>query len=193
MKFFRWLAEKFGDGHHDDPVIESYRSAHQFGGGQLTYRPDLIKQLEREHRLLEQAFDSLVAAHDAGDYDECVSVLRRFTTILRAHLLKENTLLYVYLRKLLEYDAESSALVNSMRMEMQGIGKVLNQFVTDYTSTPWDADIRRRLALDIGRVRLALGSRIENEESALYPLYLPESALAEERLIRVRDAQAAAG
>jgi hypothetical protein len=188
MNLLQWFAEKFGNNRVEHSATPHQHGINEFGGGQLTYRPDLIPQLEKEHRQLEEALSALSSAHDAGDYDECVSLLRRFTTILRAHLLKENTLLYVYLRKLLEYDEESLALVNAMRVEMQAIGRVLNQLVTDYTSSPWDADMRRRLAFDLERIRQALDARIGNEESALYPLYLPESALAEDRSKRKREA-----
>lgn len=182
MKFFQWLAEMFTSAPAGvNAQSKTGSNFHEFEGGQLAYRPELIGQLKREHRLLEAAYGELVAAHDAGDYDTCVSKLRTFTTILRAHLLKENTLLYVYLRKVLEHDQESSALVNAMRMEMQGIGKVLNQFVTEYTSAPWDAEKRRQLAGDLARIKDALGNRIGSEESVLYTLYMPESAYMADR------------
>lgn len=177
MKIFRWLSDFFNPapaGVHTNSRTGSH--FHEFEGGQLTYRPDLIRQLKREHRLLEAAYGGLLEAHAKGDYDTCVSKLRGFTTILRAHLLKENTLLYVYLRKVLEHDSESSALMNAMRMEMQGIGKVLNSFATEYTSSPWDAEKRVQLGNDLEKIHQALGARIESEESVLYTLYLPQSA-----------------
>jgi len=172
MSIFSWISPLFGK--KPDQDLQS-ASAQGRVGGEITFKPELVEQLKSEHRLLEKSFGALVHAHGLGDYDACVSHLKRFTSILRAHLLKENTLLYVYLKYALQNDSESSQLVHSMRIEMQQIGKILNQFATEYVSGHWDEEKRNHLGADLKKIAEALQQRIGQEESVLYPLYLPPS------------------
>jgi hypothetical protein len=138
----------------------------------IAYKPALVDELQAEHRELLHLYKSLVATHQRGDFDAAVSNLKRFTYALRAHLLKENLHLYVYLKHALRHDPESSALMASMRIEMGKIGRVLNDFVTRYTSSPWDLEIRQDLGGELNKIAEVLMVRIEQEEEVLYPMYL---------------------
>jgi len=141
----------------------------------IAYKPALVDELQAEHRELLHLYKSLVATHQRGDFDAAVSNLKRFTYALRAHLLKENLHLYVYLKHALRHDPESSALMASMRIEMGKIGRVLNDFVTRYTSSPWDLEIRQDLGGELNKIAEVLMVRIEQEEQVLYPMYLHPS------------------
>ena len=141
----------------------------------IAYKPALVDELQAEHRELLHLYKSLVATHQRGDFDAAVSNLKRFTYALRAHLLKENLHLYVYLKHALRHDPESSALMASMRIEMGKIGRVLNDFVTRYTSSPWDLEIRQDLGGELNKTAEVLMVRIEQEEQVLYPMYLHPS------------------
>jgi len=154
------------NGHENDRVRYA-------DGTEISYRPQLVEELKRDHRQLEFSFGALVAAHREGDFDACVDKLKRFTSILRAHLLKENLHLYVYLKHALRSDSEATALMNSMRIEMQHIGKTLNAFATEYVSSPWDEAKRYQLGIDLHKIAGVLKQRIATEESTLYPLYMP--------------------
>lgn len=141
----------------------------------IAYKPALIEELQTEHRELMHLFKVLVAAHQRGDHDAAVSNLKRFTYALRAHLLKENLHLYVYLKHALKDDQESSGLMASMRVEMGKIGRVLNDFVTRYTSAPWDLEMRQDLGAEINKIAEVLTVRIQQEEDVLYPMYIHPS------------------
>jgi hemerythrin-like domain-containing protein len=141
----------------------------------IAYKPVLVEELQIEHRELLHLFKVLVAAHQRGDHDAAVSNLKRFTYALRAHLLKENLHLYVYLKHALREDPESSALMASMRVEMGKIGRVLNDFVTRYTSAPWDLEMRQDLGGELGKIAEVLEVRIQQEEGVLYPMYMHPS------------------
>jgi iron-sulfur cluster repair protein YtfE (RIC family) len=141
----------------------------------IAYKPVLIEELQVEHRELLHLFKVLVAAHQRGDHDAAVSNLKRFTYALRAHLLKENLHLYVYLKHALKDDQESSGLMASMRIEMGKIGRVLNDFVTRYTSAPWDLEMRQDLGAELGKIAEVLTVRIQQEEDVLYPMYMHPS------------------
>ncbi|HEV7491222.1 MAG TPA: hemerythrin domain-containing protein [Rhodanobacteraceae bacterium] len=141
----------------------------------IAFKPALIDELRSEHRELVHLYKSLVSTHQRGDFDAAVSNLKRFTYALRAHLLKENLHLYVYLRHALRDDPESSALMASMRVEMGKIGRVLNDFVTRYTSSPWDLEVRQDLGGELNKIAEVLMVRIDQEEEVLYPMYLHPS------------------
>ena len=141
----------------------------------IAYKPGLVDELRSEHRELLYLYKNLVAAHQRGDYDAAVATLKRFTYALRAHLLKENLHLYVYLKHSLRDDLESSALMGSMRIEMGKIGRVLNDFVTRYASSPWDFETREALAGELGKIAEVLTIRVQQEEDVLYPMYMHPS------------------
>jgi hemerythrin-like domain-containing protein len=141
----------------------------------IAYKPVLVDELRAEHRELLHLFKVMVAAHQRGDHDAAVCNLKRFTYALRAHLLKENLHLYVYLKHALHEDQESSALMASMRVEMGKIGRVLNDFVTRYTSAPWDLEMRQDLGAELNKIAEVLAVRIQQEEDVLYPMYMHPS------------------
>jgi hypothetical protein len=141
----------------------------------IAYKPVLVEELQTEHRELLHLYKNLVAAHQRGDHDAAVANLKRFTYALRAHLLKENLHLYVYLKHALRHDPESSALMGSMRVEMAKIGRVLNDFVTRYTSAPWDLEVRESLKGELDKIAEVLTVRIQQEEDVLYPMYMHPS------------------
>ncbi len=141
----------------------------------IAYKPALVQELQAEHRELLHLFKVLVAAHQRADHDAAVANLKRFTYALRAHLLKENLHLYVYLKHALREDQESSGLMASMRVEMGKIGRVLNDFVTRYTSAPWDFEMRQDLGSELNKIAEVLAVRIQQEEDVLYPMYMHPS------------------
>jgi len=141
-------------------------------GAPLGYRPDLVAELTHEHRLLESAFASLVAAHNSGDVETCIFRLRMFTNLLRAHLLKENLQLYRYLRHAFAGTPETAARTETLRREMQDIGRTLNAFANAYLGATWNEARRRALGRDLIEIGQILAQRIETEERALYPLYI---------------------
>jgi hemerythrin-like domain-containing protein len=141
----------------------------------IAYKPALVDEFRVEHRELLHLFKVLVAAHQRGDQDAAVCNLKRFTYALRSHLLKENLHLYVYLKHALTEDPESSALMASMRVEMGKIGRVLNDFVTRYTSAPWDLEMRQDLGAELSKIAEVLEVRIQQEEDVLYPMYMHPS------------------
>lgn len=141
----------------------------------IAYKPGLVEELQAEHRKLVELYQSLVLAHRRGDYDASVAHLKYFTYALRAHLLKENVHLYVYLKHALRHDAELTNVMAGMRGEMGRIGRTLNDFVLRYTSSPWDAEARENLLGELATISEILTHRIRHEEDVLYPMYMPPS------------------
>ena len=149
------------------------RAMQQADGATLAYRPDLVTELTHEHRLLEAGFASLAAAHRRGDVEGCIFLLRAFTNLLRAHLLKENLQIYRYLKHALPSGHAAAARTAALRTEMQEIGRTLNAFTNAYLGATWNEERRRQLGRDLSEIGQILAQRILIEERALYPLYLP--------------------
>ena len=141
----------------------------------IAYKPGLVEELQAEHRKLIELYQRLVAAHQCGDYDASIAHLKYFTYALRAHLLKENVHLYVYLKHALRHDQELANVMAGMRGEMGRIGRTLNDFVMRYTSSPWDAEARKNLLGELSTISEILMHRIRHEEDVLYPMYLHPS------------------
>ena len=141
----------------------------------IAYKPGLVEELQAEHRKLIELYQRLVLAHQRGEYDASIAHLKYFTYALRAHLLKENIHLYVYLKHALRHDPELANVMAGMRGEMGGIGRTLNDFVMRYTSSPWDAEARANLLGELSTISEILMHRIRHEEDVLYPMYMHPS------------------
>lgn len=142
-------------------------------GTRIAHHPELIAQLEQDHRDLLRIYSGLRRASDAGRLQEAGERLDAFRHALQGHLLKENVKLYVYLEHTLAADATSHELMHAFRHEMDRIGKAVVSFLDRYRELAghpeWQDDFARELD-GIGKV---LVDRMRNEESNLYPLYGP--------------------
>jgi Hemerythrin HHE cation binding domain len=179
IRLFSFLSRLLRDARQHDNVGEATTAVPRRStvphtdGAPIGYRPDLIDELKREHRLLRASFAALAAAHRDGDGEACVDSLRIFTNALRAHLLKENLQLYRYLKLAFRADEGAAARTTALRQQMQAIGKALNAFASDYVGASWDKARRIRLGAELETIGRILDQRIDTEEEALYPLYLP--------------------
>lgn len=141
-------------------------------GTAITYDAALIPALTNEHRQLVEVYKQVHAALARSDMGGVRQRLLQFRGSLQEHLLKENVKLYVYLARHLASDEDSSQLVNDMRREMMGIGRVVMDFLRKYTETPIDPSQAAQFKTELDGIGAALVQRIEREESALYTLYL---------------------
>lgn len=140
------------------------------------YRVDLIPALHAEHQELLALFGSLERASKSGDEVACRSALDRFTRLLQQHLLAENRHLYGYFARNTDPNPGLAQRVETMSAEMLQIGKTLHRFITTYSQGTWNASLREKLEQDIPRIGSILTHRIHEEETQLYPLYLPRAS-----------------
>lgn len=141
----------------------------------ISYDSGLIDQFHAEHQALLKLFTIIKTAAEKQDFKLVQKNLKKFTSILRGHLLTENVKLYVYLSKELAHDPENKEIIMTFRREMMGIGKAVNQFVTRYDKESWTLDMERNFLGELVSIGEVLVHRIEQEESTLYPLYMPEA------------------
>jgi len=143
-------------------------------GTQITYDPDLILELEADHRHLLETFGLIGAAFARKDLMEVSKHLNTFHTDILEHLMTENLHLYVYLERVLKQRSRKSfELVHKFRREMDTIGKVVLAFLAKYQNIGTQPHLADSLGKDLEAIGPTLVERIKLEEEALYPLYLP--------------------
>jgi hypothetical protein len=140
------------------------------------YREDLIPCLHAEHQELLALFGTLERASKSSDEVACRTALDRFTRLLQQHLLAENRHLYGYFARNANPNPKVAQRVETMSTEMLQIGKTLHRFVTAYAQAPWTAALREQLQQEIPVIGSVLSRRIHEEETELYPLYLPRAS-----------------
>lgn len=142
-------------------------------GTHIAYSPELVDELKQEHQQLIAVFQGIAEAFGEGDLAETCRRLETFRGGILAHLLKENVRFYIYLEHALAGDPTSHALMHQFRHEMDGIGKAVVAFLTKYSEMATKPELAASFGADLNAVGSVLVQRIQNEESNLYPLYLP--------------------
>lgn len=145
---------------------------HAAPGTAITYDPTLIGKLVQDHRHLVDLYQHVHTALEHKDINGIRTRLLQFRDDLQAHLLTENVKLYVYLARHLADNEDSAHIVNDMRREMMGIGRVVMDFLRKYTEHPINPGQLPELKAELEGIGAALVKRIEREEGSLYPLYL---------------------
>ena len=137
------------------------------------YDPQLLDELEDDHRRLAQLYASVMHAHKQSDPVRCMAALGAFRTHLVAHLQREDRELYDYLQHTLDRHASDTPHLRGMLDAMQVIGEALERFGNDYVNALDNADAHARFGRDLQRIGVILAHRIREEEAVLYPMYLP--------------------
>lgn len=140
------------------------------------FRPELIANLQQEHRELLGLFAELEKASEQYDEAACRSALDRFTRALQEHLLTENRHLYGYFARNPSADPAVARRVDSMSADMMHVGKILHRFITSYSRTTWTSALHSQLRKDLRAIGEVLVHRIHEEETILYPLYAPRAS-----------------
>ncbi|MGH1538787.1 MAG: hemerythrin domain-containing protein [Arenicella sp.] len=140
----------------------------------LRYDPTLIDGFKNDHKHLLFLHQAMVDSSKKGDFKTFHLTLKRFTRVLRGHLLKENRYLYTYLEPSLESDPDSGKIVAGYKREMQGIGSQVNDFIAKYSKIRLSSEEKSTLQRELEPIGYVLSERIENEEEVLYPLYMSE-------------------
>lgn len=140
-------------------------------GTQIRYDTSLVTRLKADHQALVNLFNQMFSHAQEGQYDVLKQNIDDFRHLFNAHLLTENTKLYIYLDKALKSDDANYEIIQEFRREMNQIGKVVRQFLIKWGETPFD-EIQSALFLkEAGGIGSVLVKRIETEETRLYEIY----------------------
>lgn len=141
-------------------------------GTSIYYDPNLIAKYLGDHRQLFEIYEQISSALASHNFSAVKRGLNDFRSGLQEHLLSENVKLYVYLSRQLAANEESSRLINEFRTEMNGIGRVVMDFVRKYTEGELGEHQVAAFKREFDEIGAVLKRRTKREESTLYPLYM---------------------
>jgi len=139
----------------------------------ITYDPELVPALKRDHADLVKLFGAIGDAAKQGNFRDIPQMLNAFKVHLEGHLIAENVRFYNYVENSMQGDTESVTLVRSFRREMNAIARGVVDFVKKYQTSEFDQRMRDEFMVDYQNVGGLLAQRIQREEASLYPLYQP--------------------
>ncbi len=146
------------------------RKSQRVGG--ISYDPDLIASLKRDHRLLLDIYQRIWSeGYKTKNYPKLVSQIVRFKVRFQAHLLKENVKFYVYLEQKLSDDDHSLQVIKDFRRDMNSIAIAVVSFCKRYSDVKYTSNSIERFSVDYKNIGEALITRIQLEEKDLYTLY----------------------
>ena len=138
------------------------------------HRPGLIANLLDQHKELLALFSDLERAAEKENASACRQALHRFARMLEQHLAIENRELYGYLLSLRgRADSDVMTRTRMMATDMMHVGRILHRFVTAYSGPALTAEQLAQLRRELPAIGEVLTHRIHEEETVLYPLYLP--------------------
>ena len=139
-------------------------------GTKISWHKNLISEFSSEHKQLLDIFTAVSTAYERKEYTSVQQHLKDFKRNLIAHILKENILLYVYLKYYYAEGTVNRELAKNMQKEMTAIGSIVFGFIQKMTETGAKFDDTFKKELDaIGK---QLVQRIQIEENSLYDLYV---------------------
>ena len=138
-----------------------------------TYRPGLIAGLCGQHKELLALFTDLERACERQNASACRQALHRFARMLEQHMAVENRDLYGYLLSHTgQCDPDVTLRITTMSTDMMHVGRILQRFVTTYSSPALTPEQLEQLRRDLPAIGEVLAHRIHEEETVLYPLYV---------------------
>lgn len=163
----RWLQQNQAEQH-----MRAYTPA---PGTEIRYSPELINELETEHRRFFELHDAIVAAARGGEVEAIPALLKEFEALLTGHLLTERVRLYAYMDAYFANDSRTREMLREYRLEMDRIGDSVRKMVHRYRMLAMDRQLAADFEEDFDELRQVLDERMSREESTLYPLYMPVS------------------
>lgn len=138
----------------------------------IAFYPELITDLVDDHQQLERIHENIKAEFSRGNLKAVTAGLKKFSTLLRNHLITENMRLYIYLQQKVEGDEVNSQLVRSFRKEMDGIAKPALDFLERYQNIESNppAELATFIS-ELDKIGGEVHARMHREEEVLYPLY----------------------
>jgi regulator of sigma D len=131
----------------------------------------LIKDLEKEHKVLLKMYENIEKTVAEKDYDKVLKLLSEFFYKYKKHVLMEDNYLYVKLLKKYEGYESIVNFIKETKDELDVMTQMLEKFLLVYSSKDVIEQKLNEFTHDFIKLGQALKERIEFEESKLYILY----------------------
>ncbi len=133
-------------------------------------QPDLIRELESDHRALFKLCDEISASFANRDLQAVADGVRQFEVLISRHLVKENTRLYLKMERDLTDEGKRDSM-RKFRMEMNQLSPVVMDFLGKYKKIAAEPELASTFEADFKGLGEALDDRTRREEAFLYPMY----------------------
>lgn len=170
MRFFRGILERTRDANGRATDTAGGAAASVFP---VRYRPRLVAELKLDAATARGLMRLLLNACRQPDESAKIACLQNFSDGFRRAALIKSVQFYPYLRCALEHDPVAMIHFNEVQAEVQRHALRIEAVLVEYLGAPWDATCRRRFVADVARAAGLLGRLLRQEESTLFPLYLP--------------------
>lgn len=137
----------------------------------VDFNKKLIKTLMSDHKELLNGFTTMITSVEADNFSAANSLLQEFGKKIVEHLTLEDVELYVYLEFMAKITSEDKEIMKGFRSEMAEIATVVTGFLNLYTNSPISSANKNQFLLEANSAATILVSRIDREESVLYPMY----------------------
>lgn len=170
-----WIFKKQDKTKHDAQIVtEGLQPKEEpkvyVKGAKIAYYPNLVEEFKEEHAQLFSLYTEIVKNYEENQVDRVSSNLKEFKQVLVDHLMRENILLYIFLKYLYVENIEHKNYAYKMQKEMTTIGNSVFDFIKRATSDSFEYNSEFKSELDA--IGAALIERVELEESSLYSLYV---------------------
>jgi len=122
----------------------------------------LVYELKKDHEAVLGLLEKLRSANI--DSKEAQGCLLSIKTALLTHLRKEDTQLYPVLKRAAEKDGNLKQTLNMFAQDMDTVSKTALEFVDKYAH----GGDKFSFARDLGKITIAVKTRISKEENILY-------------------------
>ena len=137
----------------------------------IPYNEDLIKTLLNDHQRLLSEFINI--SNSAKKYKTKLlpQLLKTFKLNLEIHNYSEKVQLYTYLENYYKNDVEKLEIIKDLDKAAEEIFKNVFSFLKRFEGVKFDKEICKQFLSEWETLGSILQSRINIEESELYPLY----------------------
>ncbi len=153
-----------------DEQIKTDKNLHLSKNVGVPYNNNLIQTLINEHRDLVKEFTKIAKIAQNKKYKTLKQYLKAFKVNLEIHNYSEKIQLYTYLKNYYK-DMEDEDFIDEMSKSAEEIYKNVFSFLKKYETVEFNDQYLGLFKSELNAIGKILQSRIEIEESELYPLY----------------------
>ncbi len=153
-----------------DEQIKTDENLHLSKNVGVPYNNNLIQTLINEHRELVKEFTKIAKTAQNKKYKTLKQYLKAFKVNLEIHNYSEKIQLYTYLKNYYK-DMEDEDFIDEMSRSAEEIYKDVFSFLKKYETVEFNDQYLGLFKSELNAIGKILQSRIEIEESELYPLY----------------------
>jgi hypothetical protein len=139
----------------------------------VRFRPRLIQELKQDHQEAREAMHAVLGSCRTHAADDVVLRMQRFGEVFRRSGLLKSVQLYPYLQWALQRDRAATMQLKSLHRSIGHSTMQVDAALSRYLEAPWNRQQRDHYARDVAQAAQVFARMVRQEESAVFPLYLP--------------------